>query len=552
LIDVMPTGRRAAGGASGVLLIALAALVVLALGAAAFLLGPYERPSPPRFEVDRSVIDVGEMPSDGVAVVSVPIRNAGGSPLTVASISSSCGCTSGEVGARVIAPGATTYLEVTVDHALMPTEGAFLHAVYLATDDPDHPEAVVEVRGVGTLGGRPAAALQPATALSVTTPTDGSVVVFYNDACSDCLMYIEASLLPALARHGLDDVTLLDYLKEREHRSELNRRNVERGIPFELQSHLMTFVGNDLVLAGHIPTGMIAEALDGPPDGAPLLVYQDKMPEMGQRVVDYKVWDFRGEALQVAIDVPLSVPLKDLDLRVAGPAGEVAERWGAGRLVPLVLVSGLLDGINPCAIAVLLLSLAVLFTLQRSRRQVLLTGAVYVFMIFVAYLGIGLGLFGAIVFSGEQHLAARIGSWLLILLGVVNVKDYFWYGFGPSLSVPKVSHETIKGWLQRATLPSAAVAGFLVGLCTFPCTGGIYVAILGLLSTQTTYWQGLSYLLIYNVMFILPLVVLLLALGNRRSVGALARWQAQNKRMVKGATGVVMVAMGAFILIWFI
>jgi cytochrome c-type biogenesis protein len=548
----MRSERRTIGGVSGTVLFALGALVVLALAAAALVVRPFERSGPPRIEVAPTVHDVGAMAADGVATFSVLVRNSGGSPLEIASISTSCGCTSGEVGARVIAPGAATALEVTVDHALMPTEGEFLHAVYLASNDPDLPETVVEVRGVGTPGGAPAAAVPEARAPPAETSADASVAIYYNDACSDCLMYIEASLLPALARHGFEDVTLFDYLKEREHRSDLNRRNVERGIPFELQSHLMTFVGDDLVLAGHIPPEMIGDALEQVPAGARLLVYQDKMPEMGQRVVDYKVWDFRGDVRQVAIDVPLSVPLRDLDVRIVGPADAVAERWGAARLVPLVLVSGLLDGVNPCAIAVLLLSLAVLFTLQRTRRQVLLTGAVYVFMIFVAYLGIGLGLFGAIVFSGEQHLAARIGSWLLILLGLVNVKDYFWYGVGPSLSVPKVSHETIKGWLQRATLPSAAVAGFLVGLCTFPCTGGIYVAILGLLSTQTTYWEGLSYLLIYNVMFILPLVVLLLALGNRRSVGALARWQAQNKRMVKLGTGVVMVVMGAGILLWFI
>ena len=344
-----------------------------------------------------------------------------------------------------------------------------------------------------------------------------------------------------------------DYLKDRSQRAELNHRNGELGIPFELQSHLVTFVGDDLVLAGHIPTEMIADALTRVPLQERLLVYQDRMPEMGQRVSEYQVWDFRGEATLHPIETPLDQALAGLDLRAAeaqAGAGST-ERLGVARLLPLVLAAGLLDGVNPCAIAVLLLSLAVLFTLQRTRRQVLLTGAVYVGMIFVAYLGIGLGLFGAIVISGEQHLVARIGSWLLIALGLVNVKDYFWYGRGFSLSVPKVGHEAVKGWLKRATLPAAAAAGFLVGLCTFPCTGGIYVAILGLLSTQTTYLEGSTYLFAYNVMLVLPLVGLLLVLGNRRSVGALARWQAERKRAVKLVSGLVMVALGAAMLAWF-
>ena len=236
------------------------------------------------------------------------------------------------------------------------------------------------------------------------------------------------------------------------------------------------------------------------------------------------------------------------------PAAEGATEgtWGPKELLPLVLWTGLLDGINPCAFAVLLFFIAFMFTLQRARAEMLLMGGVYISMIYLAYLGIGLGLLGAIVISGVPHLMAQIGSWLLIGLGLISVKDYFWYGRWFSLSVPKIGQERVFDWLKRATLPATAVAGFLVGLCTFPCSGGIYVAVLGLLSTKTTYWTGFSYLLLYNVMFVLPLVVLLLALGNRRAVGALSRWEAQNKRALKLGTGVVMILLGAAILIWFV
>jgi cytochrome c-type biogenesis protein len=513
-------------------------------------------PLGPQAAVRPAAVDVGSMPVDGLAVAAVHVDNLGGAPLRIVGISTSCGCTSAEARETVIAAGGSTTLTVTIDHALMPTAGEFLHAVFLATDDPERPEVIIEVRGVGTDDGA-AEGLgteepQGAVVAGALALSGAGVEVFFNDACADCLEYINDSLLPTLAAHGFGEASLFDYLKDRAQRAELNRRNSELGIPFELQSHLVTFVGDGLVLAGHIPAEMIVEALTRVPPGARLLVYQDRMPEMGQRVSEYQVWDFRGEALLQPIETPLVQALSGLDLRAAGPGAGRTERLGAARLLPLVLGAGLLDGVNPCAIAVLLLSLAVLFTLQRTRRQVLLTGGVYVGMIFVAYLGIGLGLFGAIVISGEQHLLARIGSWLLVGLGLVNVKDYFWYGRGFSLSVPKVGHEAIKAWLKRATLPSAAVAGFLVGLCTFPCTGGIYVAILGLLSTQTTYLEGLSYLIAYNVMFVLPLVGLLLVLGNRRSVGALARWQAERKRAVKLASGLVMIALGAGLLVWFV
>jgi len=106
--------------------------------------------------------------------------------------------------------------------------------------------------------------------------------------------------------------------------------------------------------------------------------------------------------------------------------------------------------------------------------------------------------------------------------------------------------------MRRATLPATAVVGFLVGICEFPCTGGIYVGILGLLAAQTTYWSGLAYLVIYNIMFILPLVGLLLVVGNRRVVGQVSRWMATNKRGLRLGQGAVMIALGLIIVLWFV
>ncbi|GFP39531.1 hypothetical protein HKBW3S47_01229, partial [Candidatus Hakubella thermalkaliphila] len=77
------------------------------------------------------------------------------------------------------------------------------------------------------------------------------------------------------------------------------------------------------------------------------------------------------------------------------------------------------------------------------------------------------------------------------------------------------AQERIGSLAQRATLPSSLALGVLVGLCTFPCSGGIYVAVIGLLASQKSYFQGLGYLLAYNVMFILPLIAILALASNR-------------------------------------
>ena len=209
------------------------------------------------------------------------------------------------------------------------------------------------------------------------------------------------------------------------------------------------------------------------------------------------------------------------------------------------------DAINPCAFAVLIFFVAFLFTLRKTVKHILLVGFVYILAIYIAYLLIGLGLVHAFIFSGQEHLMATISAWLLIILGLFNIKDYFWYGKWFSLS-PKIKTDFYKKWIHKLTIPSVFLVGFLVGLCTFPCSGGIYVAIIGLLSAKTTYLSGLYYILFYNVMFVLPLVITLFFLTNRRVLGQISRWETSNKKIIKLIMGLVMVALGIIILVWFI
>jgi len=220
--------------------------------------------------------------------------------------------------------------------------------------------------------------------------------------------------------------------------------------------------------------------------------------------------------------------------------------------LPFVLLTGLLDGVNPCAFAVLLFFIAFLFTIRRSWLDIFKVGIVYIAAVYVTYFAIGLGILKAFVLSGQPHLMAKIGSWMVIALGLVNIKDYFWFGRWFSLGVLKVGHEARRRWMERATLPAAAVVGFLVGLCEFPCTGGVYVAALGLLSTKTTALTGFMYLLLYNLMFVLPLIVILFFMSNRRVVGQLSRWEAANAPALKLGQGLVMIGLGTIILIWFV
>src|SRR5574341_18310 len=186
--------------------------------------------------------------------------------------------------------------------------------------------------------------------------------------------------------------------------------------------------------------------------------------------------------------------------------------------LPLVIIAGLVDGFNPCAFAVLLLFITFtmgMLQMQTNYRYGLMkVGSIYISGIFITYVLIGVGILSAISFFSTTHAVGKAAGFISMILGVVIMKDFFIPG-SSILAIPGSMHASINNWIKRTTVPGVFGAGILVGLCTVPCSGGIYLAVIGLLSLQSTLAQGILYLLLYNLMLIVPLVAVLLASSNR-------------------------------------
>ena len=116
--------------------------------------------------------------------------------------------------------------------------------------------------------------------------------------------------------------------------------------------------------------------------------------------------------------------------------------------------------------------------------------------------------------------------------------------------MPEIGKEGLKNWMYRATLPATIVLGTLMGLESFPCSGGPYVAILGLLGSQTSFWEGFGYLALYNLMFIMPLVIILILAINPVMGAKIQAWERSSSHKVRGITGGVMALIGLALLIW--
>lgn len=224
--------------------------------------------------------------------------------------------------------------------------------------------------------------------------------------------------------------------------------------------------------------------------------------------------------------------------------------------LPTVLVAAAVDGINPCAFTVLLLFItAMLATLQAGeqnisaiRTRLLSRGGIYIAAIFLTYLSLGVGLLKTLDLFTRQHAPARFGALLAILFGLWMLKDFFLPDWGWRLQAPGKIGVIARQSAKKATIPALIVGGFLIGLCTVPCSGAVYLAVLSLLALQPTALLGYGYLVLYNIVFILPLAVILLLAASRPTLNSLAHWNIHHKEWVRLILGGGVVIMGLLIL----
>lgn len=221
---------------------------------------------------------------------------------------------------------------------------------------------------------------------------------------------------------------------------------------------------------------------------------------------------------------------------------------GGAWLLPLVAVAALLDSVNPCAFSVLLITIAFLFSLAKPRREVLRLGTSYIAGLFAAYFLIGLGILKVLHVFGVPHFMGRLGAALVLLFGVLNILAHFFPNIRWLPGIPPSAHRKMAALLERVSLPAIFLVGVLVALCEFPCTGGPYLMILGLLHDSQTYLSGFFYLLFYNLLFVSPLVVILLVASHPELLEKVNRWRKDETKKAKLFLGLSMVALGLIIL----
>lgn len=178
----------------------------------------------------------------------------------------------------------------------------------------------------------------------------------------------------------------------------------------------------------------------------------------------------------------------------------------------VLIGAAIVDSINPCTIAVMVMLLGVIL-LTKGREKTLFAGLAFASTIFVMYLLMGFGFLHAINSSGLTSLFFSVVTAIALILSILEFNAYFNYKPGfLSVEMPMFLRPHTKTVMKKATsLPGIVTAAIFCSLFLLPCSSGPYLLVLGMIAKSVTF-QSLSYLILYNFVFVLPMLIITFAI----------------------------------------
>ena len=227
-----------------------------------------------------------------------------------------------------------------------------------------------------------------------------------------------------------------------------------------------------------------------------------------------------------------------------------------------IFLAGLIDGVNPCAIATMIFLISFLATQKRKRLEVLVIGLSFTAAVFFTYLLMGLGAFKALTALDRYYWISEVIRWSAVALAgivaIVSFIDAFSYSKSGkteaiTLQLPKALklriHKIISGNLSgRQLITGAIITGFLVTLLEAVCTGQVYLPTIVLMTKSSGFHlKGWLYLIFYNFLFILPLLIVMVFAYYGMKWNKLAKTTQKHLTLIKILFGVILGTLAVFL-----
>ncbi|OGV90912.1 hypothetical protein A3A66_03270 [Microgenomates group bacterium RIFCSPLOWO2_01_FULL_46_13] len=219
---------------------------------------------------------------------------------------------------------------------------------------------------------------------------------------------------------------------------------------------------------------------------------------------------------------------------------------------PLVTLAGLADGVNPCAIGMMVMLLGYLIVFAKKPHKVLQLGSLYIGAIFITYLVVGLAFYSTI--SQLQELIAtslvnKVVGTILGLAAFIMLKDVVWPNSPIHLRIPGITKGKLIKLIETASMPSVVLLGILVTLFETPCSLPLYVGTATVLANAgLPLALVISYFLYYNFLFVLPLIIVLVVVWKGKQIIELKEWEHKAEKWMKLSLGLLLAVIASWLM----
>ena len=218
-------------------------------------------------------------------------------------------------------------------------------------------------------------------------------------------------------------------------------------------------------------------------------------------------------------------------------------------------LAAITNGLNPCGIGMMITFLGYLLVFGRNKKDkyyLWKLGGVYIGAVFVTYLFIGLLFYGLAFYLQRLWLAGvfkYIIGGAIFLAGLIQVKDGIWPDSPIHLRMPAFGGKKINQLMAKMSLPVAALVGVAVTAFSTPCMLPLYVGTATVIAgSGLPMVLVLAYFLYYNLIFILPLIVILVVMVKGKEVVAMKETEHKYGRWMRLVMGIVLMVVGYLII----
>ena len=518
-------------------------LVARSLVVLAALALPAQLIANPRIVAPDPVLEFGSMTEAETLKHAFKIENRGTEPLRITRVRACCGATA-RARQTEIPPDGSTELDIT--YSLRGRRGTQRKRIFVASNDPSTPHLQLILQGVVTAA-KPVAA-EAAEGLNPTPSPDDE------DPSPEPDPGPEASLPPVI----------VDYFHEPGCPA---CRRIEQHVIPVMQSRFgdyITFNKWDLNSISNV-VRLIAyqDALAIEQDEPVLIVLDQRTVLNGVRAIEGNLLDAIEEAIESrrtgSYQPATAISIPDIQTGT-----RMAEERSRTFTMATILVAGLIDGLNPCAMTALAFLMSLLAVSKVTGRKMLMLGIPYCLAAFLTYLAIGLGLMRAIhMFYGVPLLRLLVELALtgaVLVVAFLSFRDAWRFSRSGASSavalklpkgITKISHAIMRRGVKGKYL---AVGGFMAGAAVTVldsvCTGQLYVPTLALMiqfAEGEASRRAWTYLVAYNVMFIVPLTTVFFLMWAGLRNEALLTWSRRHVVTGKVLMGTLMLVIAAIL-----